>query len=210
MDAWTRLEERLTAARVPRSVWPRYWEKEKYKKLRQRLRDEAEYRSAMERALERDASERRRQREFTQLLIILLWLLVDQDDEDRKTWAQRAWSTLRATPPGSWDGEYAQRLLSCITLAKCGCDIEQAEAVLKVAGTNKVGQSFPLPVALRYIEQAESERQRLTKTAQEPSPAPATGVSPTAPEKTAQIEIKEADQIDDLTDEQIALAAPIF
>jgi hypothetical protein len=210
MDAWAELESRLTAARVPRSLWPRYWEKEKYKKLRQRLRrDSEEYRSAMERSLERDHSERRRQREFAQLLIILLWLL-DQDAEDRRSWTQRAWSTLRATPPGSWDGEYAQRLLAGLTLAKCDGDLDAAEAVLKVAGTNLVGQAFPLPVSLKYIEQAEVERQRLTKTAPTTAPAPATGVSPNDTEKTPQISIKEADPLDELTDEQLELAAPSF
>jgi hypothetical protein len=208
-DAYSKLEARLTAARVPRGLWPHYWEKEKYKKLRQRLRDKEEYRLAMARQLERDHSERRRQREFTRLLLVLLWLL-DQDDEDRQSWAQRAFLTMRSTPPCRWDGEYAQRLLSGIVLAKCDGDIEQAEAVLKVAGTNRIGQSFPLPVSLKYIEQAEVERQQSTKIAPTPSDKPAQGVSLTDPTETAQIAVKQADPLDDLTDEQMQLAAPIF
>jgi len=206
MDAWTELESRLTAARVPRGLWPKYWEKEKYKKLRLRIKNDDEFRASMSRSLARDHSERRRQREFTQLLIVILWLLSD-DHDDLKSWARSAWSTLLATAPCSRDGEYAQRLLAAITLAKCDGDIDQAESLLQAAGTNMVGQTFPLPTALRYIERAEVERRR---TAQKPSPAPAARVSPTDPTETPQIEIKEADQIDDLSDEQMQLASPNF
>jgi hypothetical protein len=209
MDTWAELESRLTAARVPRSLWPRYWEKEKYKKLRQRLRDKDEYRLAMARSLERDASERRRQREFSQLLIIILWLLSD-DQDDHKSWSQRAFLTLRSIPPCLWDSEYAQRLLAAITLAKCDGNIEQAEAAIKQAGTNRIGQSFPLPVSLKYIEQAEVERQQSTKIAPTPSDKPTQGVSLTDPTETAQIAVKQADPDTELTDEQMQLAAPIF
>jgi hypothetical protein len=207
MDAWAELESRLTAAGVPRRLWPKFWEREADRQLRQRIKDKDELNRIMTMRLQKSIVERERRRKFTDLLILMLWLLDEHHDPVPVCWMQTARQSVLDCDRPRMDAETIERLTYCLGWLKFGRD--HAERLLPISGSDKTGRCHPLRHAIRIAEAIASDEQR-TKTAQEPSPTPSQGVSPTDPEKTDQNAAIEADPLDELTDEQLELASPSF
>jgi len=208
MDTWTELESRLTAAGVPRRLWPKFYERESDRQLRLRVKDKDELNRILTMRLQKSVVERERRKKFTDLLILMLWLLDDYHDPIPACWMQTARQSVLDCDRPRMDAETVERLTYCLGWLKYGRD--HAERLLPLSGADKTGRCHPLRHAIRIAEQIASAEDQRAKIAQEPSPAPTEGVSPNDPEKTAQISIKEADQLDELTDEQLSLASPTF
>ncbi len=78
-EAWSRLEASLIARKVPRALWPRYFEKEEYRLLRRQIADDDEYWRRVSRKLEDDRNERLRRDAFATFVMLLAWLLALQE-----------------------------------------------------------------------------------------------------------------------------------
>ena len=169
--AFSKLESALGSAKVPRSLWPRYFEKEELRQLRRRIRDKEEYRRIL--ATKLDAAERERRRRFNDLLMLLLWLLALDFKGSPASFLQFGHRVLIRSE-SRWDWEPAERCLAGIAICKFG---EQATADALAQGiTNMDGDAaFPM----RYAERAlEREANKQLEVTQEPKPAPALELQP--------------------------------
>ncbi len=198
--AFSKLESALTSAKVPRSMWPRYFEKEELRQLRKRVSDKNEYLRILRMKLDQDAAERKRRREFNDLLVLLLWLLAMDHKGSPASFLQFGHRVLIRSEAPRWDWEPAERALCGITICKFGWQ-ETADA-LKKGIANRDGDSvFPMLHAQRALERfAEEDRQRLTMPA--PKPAPALELQPEQHEPVQQAE--------SLDEERQKLAEPNF
>lgn len=169
--AWDQLSNILTAQKVPRSLWPVYFEKEEHKLLRRRCANEEEYRRAMMRRLnEKEHCERTRRERWALFLIVLLWLVQQQQQQRQgaREFVQQGWRAVLSTEHGRNDPEAAQVALTGITLA-CFTKKETEDALQSgaVSGDNRA--TVPLSSGLRAIEKADEEA---AKPSAEPAPTP--------------------------------------
>lgn len=180
--AYHKLEAALTSAKVPRSLWPRYFEKEEHRLLRRRCRDEEEYRRIMQRRLsEREHGERARRERWALFLIILLWLLQQQQQQRQsaREFVQQSWRALLTTEHGRNDPESAQVALAGITLA-CFPEKETADALQHGATSMDGRATCPLREGIKELERAMEEERRGGEQIK-PIDKPGTPTSPTSP-----------------------------
>jgi hypothetical protein len=168
--AWNQLENILTDKKVPRSLWPRYFEKEEHRQLRKRCANEEEYRRIMMRRLsEKEHCERTRRERWALFLIVLLWMIQQrQQHENAREFVQSGWRALLSTEHGRNDPESASVALAGITLAVFSRkETEDALQFGAISGDNRA--TVPLSAALRAIEKADEEA---AKPSAEPAPTP--------------------------------------
>lgn len=171
--AWTQLEAALLAADVPRSLWPRYFEKEEHRLLRARCRDEDEYRRLLNKRLaEHDHGERERRERWALFLIVLLWILQQQREQPQtaRSFVQSGFRALRLTDHGRMDPESAQVALTGVALVNF--PFKEVEDALAHGAVSSDGlATCPLSEGLRQLEAAdESARQQRDRDAAKPAP----------------------------------------
>lgn len=174
--AWNQLENILTDKKVPRSLWPVYFEKEDHRQLRRRCANEEEYRRIMMRRLsEKEHCERTRRERWALFLIVLLWMIQQrQQHENAREFVQSGWRALLSTEHGRNDPESASVALAGITLAVFSRkETEDALQFGAISGDNRA--TVPLSAALRAIEKAaEAEEREAAKLSEQPAPSPQT------------------------------------
>ena len=172
--AWDQLSNILTEKKVPRSLWPRYFEKEEHRLLRKRCADEGEYRRVMAaRLAEKEHCERTRRERWALFLIVLLWLVQQrQQHENARQFVQRGWRAVLSTEHGRNDPEAAQVALTGIALACFSKkEVEDALAFGAISADNRA--TCPLSAGLRELEKAaEAEQQEAAKLSEQPAPQP--------------------------------------
>lgn len=173
--AWSNLENILTAQKVPRSLWPVYFEKEEHKLLRRRCANEEEYRRIMAARLkDKEHCERARRERWALFLIVLLWLVQQQQQQRQsaRQFVQEGWRALLSTEYGRNDPEAAQVALAAVTLA-CFSKKETEDALQfgALGGDNLA--TVPLRAGLRSLEKAaEAEQMEAAKLSEQPAPQP--------------------------------------
>jgi hypothetical protein len=200
--AFHKLEAALTATKVPRLLWPRYFEKEEYRQLRRRIRDEDEFRRILRKRLEDDAAERKRRRDFAQFLTLLLYLLM-MDEKKPQQWFRQGHRALLRTAWGRNDPEVVECCLCGVALAKFGDEAGDIEPALQRGITNHDGDAtIPMRHALRELERHRDEEQKAA--AQPPALAAAPDPQPDQQQATP------AQEPEELTPAQQNLAAPTW
>ena len=173
--AWNQLENILISKKVPRSLWPVYFEKEEHRLLRKRCANEEEYRRAMMRRLnEKEHCERTRRERWALFLIVLLWLVQQQQQQRQgaREFVQQGWRAVLSTEHGRNDPEAASVALAGIALA-CFTKKETEDALQFGAVSADNLSTVPLSAGLRSLEKAaEAEQQEAAKLAAEPAPTP--------------------------------------
>jgi hypothetical protein len=202
MDSGTyaNLEKLLTAARVPRSLWPRYFERETERELRRQFRNEQDYRSMLARTLQNDCIERERRRKFSMFLMLMLWLILEQQRQQQqpRLFAQRAFRTLMNSEHGYGDAEIVGRGIACACVA-AGMSESGARDALEWAATDKDGRGNPHRAALRHLDAALAERERDEQ--QQPEPAPTAEPQPAEEEEQQEEEQQNSEPTDDQLDD---------
>ena len=175
--AFAKLESALLSAKVPRALWPAYFEKEEHRLLRKRCRDEDEYRRMLSERLQNEHGERQRRERWALFVILLLWLL-DQREQNARQFVQTGWRVLLSSEHGRNDPESAQVALAAITLAKYQ-NADAVEDALWHGATSSDGRSdAPLKFALRALEKIAEEDRRTVQ------PTAADALEPTEPSTT--------------------------
>jgi hypothetical protein len=168
--AYAKLESALVSARIPRSLWPRYFEKEEHRLLRKRCRDEDEYRRLLSERLQNEHGERQRRERWALFVILLLWLH-DQKEQNARRFVQTGWRALMSSEHGRNDPDAAQTALAAITMAKYQ-DPDAVQDALWHGATASDGRSdAPLKAALRAIEKAGNDQPAADATVPEPKAA---------------------------------------
>ena len=191
--AFSKLESALTAARVPRSLWPKYYEKEELRQLRRRIRDKQEYLRILR--MKQDAGERERRRRFNDLLMLLLWLLALDFKGSPASFLQLGHRALIRSA-GRWDWEPAERCLAGIAICRFGREAT-ADALAHGVGNMDGDAVFPMKHAIRALEREAEQQEQQSK----PAPAPAAQVQP-------ELEAEPIQQ--DLDEQRQKLAQPDF
>lgn len=193
--AYSKLEAALTSAKVPRALWPRYFESERYRLLRKRCRDDDEYRRRVARKLQDDAAERERRNAFSLFIVLLLWLLSEQQRDRQRAadFASLCVLVLANSDHARMAGDAAiHRGTACALIAAGFNDTEACDAL-----------SVAVPGGLGYA-------QHLIHTA-EPLPEPQTETEAPATTSTEpEQQHEEPDTPEELTPAQQGLAAPAW